>query len=222
MEAIQLRCRLQRSRGGYALLLGLLITVVIGMIMYYTWMYGPVYQIGEGKSDINPPWRQWHKMQIKLRKEPIGLPTVEQPQLSEPLEVYAEPVQNGKDRGEIELIILTDETAQGGWSGEFSVKKAVDFQVMTCRFEGNIDPEQVYSDEEGEDPSKLFFIAKGHFAILEFNDDSGRVRNLMGNVYVRGWLGLDNAVSGEIIITSDEKNFDRYVWQGWAEEAEPF
>ncbi|MBA7625937.1 hypothetical protein ES703_33371 [subsurface metagenome] len=222
MEAAQLRCRLQRNRGGYALLLGLLIVVVIGMVIYYMRMHGPVYHIGEGESDINPPWRQWHKMQVRLRKEPLGRPTAEQPQLSKPLEVQAKPVQDGKDRGEIKVVILLDGTVQGSWRGEFFINKDVDFQVMNCRFEGSIDAKQLYSDEEGEDPSMLFFIAKGHFVILETNNDNGRVRNLMGDVYVRGWLGVDNAVSGEIIITSDERNFYLYTWQGWAKEAEPF
>ncbi len=222
MEAVRLRCRLQRSRAGYAMLLGLLIVVVIGILIYYKTMFGPVYQIGDGESDINPPWRQWHKMQVRLRKGPIGQPTREQPQLSKPLEVQAKPVQDGEDRGEIKVIILPDGTVQGGWRGEFPVNKDVDFQVISCQFKGSIDPKQVYSNERGEDPSKLFFIAKGHFAILEFNNDSGRVRNLMGDAYARGWLAVDNAVSGEIIITSDERSFYRYTWQGWAQEAETF
>ena len=78
---------------------------------------------------------------------------------------------------------------QGSWGGEFFINKDVDFQVMSCGFEGSIDPMQVYSNEGDEDPSKLFFIAKGHFMILETNNDNGRVRNLMGDAYARGWLG---------------------------------
>ena len=223
MEATRLRCRLQRNQGGYALLLGLLIVVVIGMVIWYMRMHGPVYQIGqEGESDINPPWRQWHKMQLRLHKEPLGRPTAEQPQLSNALGVEAKPKQDGKGRGEITVVIYPEGTVQGGWTGEFFINKDVDFQVMGCEFEGNIDPQQVYSNEEGEDPSKHFFIAKGHFLILETNNKSSRVRSLAGDAYVRGWLGVDNAVSGEIIITSDERSFYRYTWQGQAKEAVPF
>ena len=182
---------------------------------------GAVYQIGEGESDIMPPWRQWQRMQVRLHKGPLGHPTAEQPQLSKPLKVEAKPEQDGKDRGEIKVVILPDGTVQGSWGGEFFINKDVDFQVMNCGFEGSIDPMQVYSNEVGEDPSKLFFIAKGHFMILETNNDNGRVRNLMGDAYARGWLGIDHSVSGEIIITSDERKFYCYTWRARAKETEP-
>ena len=219
METAQLRCRLQRNRGGFAMLLGLLITVVLGMIIYYMRMYGPVHQMGKGESDINPPWRQWEKMRVRLRRGSLGEPTPEQPQLSKPLEVVTEAREDGGYRGDIELVILPDGTVQGGWRGKFDINKDVEFQVMMCRFEGRVDPEQVCKDELGPDPSQLFFIAKGHFVILEFNNRNGQVRNLMGNVYARGWLGVDDRVSGEIIMTSDEKNFYLYTWQGRARKA---
>jgi len=202
------------------LLLGLLIVVAIGMYIYYLNMHGPVLEIGEGKSDIYPPWRQWHKMQVRLHREALGKPGAEQPQLAKPLEIEAEPMQDGENRGEIGMIIFADGTVQGGWSGEFRVNRDVEFQVMSCEFEGSIDPEQVYSDEDGQDPSRLFFITKGHFMILESNNDTGRVRSLTGEAYVRGWLDLENWASGEIIITSDKRSFHRYIWQGQAVEAE--
>jgi hypothetical protein len=40
----------------------------------------------------------------------------------------------------------------------------------------------------------------------------------MGDVYVRGWLGVDNAIKGELVMTSDERSFYCYTWQGVAEE----
>ncbi len=218
MEGVQLGSQLKGKGGGYALLLGLLIVVVIGVVMFYMRMYGPVYKIGEGESDIKPPWRQWHKMQVRLRDGPLGSPTEEQPQLSEPLEVQTWPVEDGNARGEIGVMILADGTVHGSWGGEFYINKDVDFQVMDCKFEGMVDPKQVYEDEEGEDPSKLFFIAKGKFMILETNNDTGRVRNLMGDAYARGWLGVDDEVGGELIITTDERNFYVYTWEGRAGE----
>jgi hypothetical protein len=67
-------------------------------------------------------------------------------------------------------------------------------------------------------PSKLFFIAKRPFSIPETNNDSGKVRKLSGHIHVRGWLGLDNHIDGEIILTTDEENFYLYVWKGKAEQ----
>lgn len=220
MEFAQLRGWSGRGRGGYAMLLSLLIVVVIGMIMYFMSMYGPVYQIGTGKSKINPPWRQWHKLYVRLQRGPLGRPSAEQPQLAKPLQVEAKAMQDSDERGDLLLIISPDGTVQGDWKGEFYISKDVDFQIMTCGFKGSIDPKEIYSEGGSKDTSRLFFITKGHFMILETDSKSGRVRNLQGDAYVRGWTGVDNAVSGEIIITSDEKNFYRYTWQGQAKEEE--
>ncbi len=117
------------------------------------------------------------------------------------------------------MVILPDWTVKGGWKGEFFIDRYVDFQVMTCNFKGFLDPKQVYRDEQGDNPTKLFFINKGNFMILETNSESGRVRNLMGDAYVRGWIDIDYTVNGELIFTTDEKNFYRYTWQGKATEA---
>lgn len=208
------------NRRGYALLLGLLIVVIIGMIIYFMRMHGPVYQIGEGKSDINPPWRQWDKMKIRMENEPIGRPTPSQNQLSKTLQIIAKPKQEDQDRGEFEIFISPDGLLKGVWAGQFYINKDVDFQVMSCSFKGNIDPKEVYKANDIEDPSKLFFITKGHFMILETNSKSGQVRNLMGDAYIRGWLSSDNSVIGELIITADEKNFYLYTWQTRARQAE--
>ena len=210
------------DRPGYALLLGLLMILVIGMIFYYTRMHGPVYQIGKGKSDIEVPWRQWHKIGIRLRNGPLGQPGPGQPRIAKALHVAAKPKEETQDRGQIMLSFLPDGSVLGKWGGQFFVAEKVDFQVMGCQFKGLVDPDKLFSDENGEDPAKLFFIAKGPFSILETNDKSGRVRSLGGDIYVRGWLGLDKSVDGEIILTYDEQNFYLYTWRGKAAEAAVF
>jgi hypothetical protein len=43
MNASDFLCKTKDRCGGYALLLGLLITVVIGMIIYFKLMYGAEY-----------------------------------------------------------------------------------------------------------------------------------------------------------------------------------
>jgi len=207
------------ERTGSVLLLGLLILLIVGMMYWYKKMHGPVYQIGKGKSDIAVPWRQWHDIHVRTQKgHPPGLPGEHQPQISQALHMAARPNEDTQQRGQLVFTILPDGTVEGQWTGQFNISKYVDYQVMGCQFKGLVDPEQVYSDERGEDPSKLFFLAKGPFVILETNDDNGKVRNLSGHIYVRGWLGLDKLVEGEIILTTDEKNFFLYTWKGKAEQ----
>lgn len=210
---------IEREHKGYALLLGLLIVVVIGIIIYYARLHGPVYEIGKGESDINPPWRQWHKLNVRKEKgETIGKPSAQQPQIAQPMTVatYCTETDNDKRRGDIVFSISDDGSVQGGWGGSFYLNRDVIFDVMACKFKGTIDPKEVYSGENGEDESKLFFIAKGPFSILETNHDTGKVRNIMGEAYLRGWMGTDYRVEGDLIITSDVKNFYRYIWKGQA------
>ncbi len=202
---------------GYALLLGLLIVVAIGIIIYVKFMYGPVYEIGVGKSDINPPWRQWEKLRIRLKTEPVGKPSAEQNQIAKPLMIEAECKQADSPSGEIKVLFDTDGKIKGAWTGTFRMSKDIEFQVMFCEFKGTIDPKEIYSDSSGPDFSKLFFIAEGSFTILEINNDTGTVRNLMGTSYFRGWLGKNNLVKGELIITADNKNFYRFNFEDLAE-----
>jgi hypothetical protein len=97
-------------------------------------MHGPVYQIGKGKSDITPPWRQWDKMKIRMERGPIGQPTSLQHQLSKTLQIIAKPREENQERGEIEMFISPDRLLKGGWTGQFYINKDVDFQVMSCEF----------------------------------------------------------------------------------------
>ena len=123
------------ERPGYALLLGLLITVVLGMILYYMRMYEPVYQIGKGKSDIEVPWRQWHKIQVRLRKWPLGPPKADQPQIAKALQVTAKPSEDGQTRSQLSLFFLPDGSVQGEWGGKFFVAK--NYTDLTCFLVGS-------------------------------------------------------------------------------------
>ncbi|MFC1676683.1 hypothetical protein ACFL3G_06425 [Planctomycetota bacterium] len=220
MKTEQLQYRRQNDRNGYAMLLGLLVVVVIGMFIYYTRMYGPIYQIGSGESNINPPWRQWEQMQNRLRKQAFGPPAKDQPQIPQALIVKTIPIENDKDRGTIDMIILANGSIQADWKGRFFVddNRDIEFEVMTCRPKGNIDPQQIYNDSNGDNQSKLFFLTKGSYVILETNNDTMKVRNLMGSAYIRGWIDKNYAVTGELIITTDEKHFYLYTFGGWAEK----
>jgi len=53
------------------------------------------------------------------------------------------------------------------------------------------------------------------------NSDNGRIRNVTGEAYLRGWMKKDYSVEGDLVITSDVKNFYRYTWKGRAKEDLP-
>ncbi len=123
------------ERSGYALLLGLLITVVLGTILYYMRMHGPVYQIGKGRSDIEVPWRQCHKIHVRLRKGPLGGPKADQPQITKALQATAKPSEDGQTRGQLSLFFLPDGSVQGEWGGQFFVAK--NYTHLTCFLGGS-------------------------------------------------------------------------------------
>ncbi len=203
---------IERKRGGYALLLGLLLVVIVGIIIYYTRLHGPVYEFGKGESDVNPPWRQWHKMNVRFEKGgTIGKPTAEQPQLDKALFVEANCFDDEQKCGKVQFYFEPDGTIKGGWGANFYLSKDIHFQVMTCELKGNINPKEIFSDEKGPDFSRLFFITKGYFSILETNNENGRIRNVTGEAYLRGWMKKDYSVEGDLVITSDVKNFYRYT-----------
>ena len=95
-----------RQRRGSVLLLGLLVLVIVGMLFWYKRMHGPVYQICKGKSDIAVPWRQWHDIHVRTQKgHPPGKPAEQQAQIPKTLQIVAEPNEDGRQRGQLTLMI---------------------------------------------------------------------------------------------------------------------
>jgi len=75
----------------------------------------------------------------------------------------------------------------------------------------------LYKDDNGKDPSRLFFIARGISLILEENSDTGKVRRVRTDLYVTGWLDTDYYATGKVTITSDNQNFKEFTWEAEAQ-----
>jgi len=212
--------RIARRSGGYMMLLSMVVTMLIGLVFYIMYTNKGV-DMDSGDVNKTPPWRIWTKNLIKLRDEPIGQPSEEQPKLDTALlynsSVRDDSVEDLDDRGSVELVIMPDGTVTGGWSGHYWISRTLDHQIMTSSANGNIIPEEVYSDDDGEDPSKLYFITSGGFSILETNSDSGRVRNVMGDIYFTGWIDSEYNMEATVTITSDQRNFKAYDFEASAQ-----
>lgn len=206
--------RVKSNRGGHGLLLMMLLAIAVVVVFYMVRSWGPGVEIGTGKTDTTPPWKQWQKLQVKLRKEPVGRPTEEQLELSEPIGFTAEAYEGDADRGQVAVFLTPDGNVAGDWTGQYYITKKLDHQVMMSNFKGCIVPSEVYEDANEQDPSKLYFIGKGSFSVLETNAETGRVRNVMGSIYATGWVDTERYFTGKITITSDEKHFKAYYWEG--------
>lgn len=194
------------ERYGAALIIMVLLIVVFCTII---WLDPMALMRGSG-GDM--PWNE-EKRLVKADEE-VKQPGQEQPEISDNMVFTAEATQDGTARGKIQLFILTDGRIKGGWGGEYKPSPEITWEVVKAGFEGNIDPSKIYGDETGEDPTKLYFITRGRFIILETNSQTHIVRTRKGRIYVTGWLDREYKAVGKIIITSDKKSYREYLWQG--------
>lgn len=209
----------QMNRSGLVLLMLLLLVIVLGVLVYFFRIYpedGELKGIQE-KSPEKYPWvEEWRIKHLGLRKprghEERGL-TDEHPDITETLRFSPEVRQEGESFGQMLLFILPDGTVSGGWGGDFDAATRMNY-VIKSSFKGNIDPSKTYTDEDGEDPSKLYFITRGKYSELETNFKTSKVRHIMGRIYVVGWLSPELTAFGRIHMTPDKKTQKIFEWSG--------
>lgn len=209
MQSAHLQGLLRRNRSGYVLLLMLLLIIVLGALIWLD--PSALFQKSTDSSGKLLPWKE--QFRLLTPGEEAKAPSEQQPVIRKFLQFNAEAKQHDEPRGKISLIIKPDGKVEGGWAAEYNPSPQLNYLVMGARFKGNIDPSKVYSDENGQDRSKLYFIAKGKFIILETRLKSGRVRSVKGHIYVTGWMDPQYNTTGEITITSDKRSFERFTWQ---------
>ncbi len=204
MRDTKSRRRRQSERSGIALIIMVLLIVVFGVIIWLDPM-----SLMKG-SDSGMPWNEEDR--IVRSDEEVKQPKEEQPEIFHNLRFRTDAFQNDKLRGRIVVYMLTDGRVRGGWWGTYKTKPEITWEVVQASFKGNIDPSKIYKTEDGEDRSKLYFIAKGKFLILETNWDTSVVRNLKGRIYVTGWLDDEYIAKGKVVLTSDKKSYKEYSW----------
>ena len=189
--------------------------VVVGLVIVIMLVQGVMKKTAKDPDtclDLEP-WTEWRlrKSNAKVLEEP----SEEQPDITEGVRYDINVNYQDESRGEIDLVIQPDGMVRGAWHGYYHKEKPkLYFDIQGGDFEGYVCPLKIYQDENGQDPSKLYFIAKGNFLILETNFDNGKVKNAIGNIYVTGWINPDYSVTGKITITSDKKSLQAFHWQG--------
>lgn len=221
----------KNNRPAYALL-GTLIAIAVGMLIYYFTFYrmdSETYH-QQLSSPEDYPWVDEWRIRGSDMPRPQGQDQAslapEQPHITESLKLKTRVSEDKKNRGSILIFLEPDGSILGGWSGDYNTQSLnsqipINHVINFADFEGNIDPAKIYQDEKGEDPSKLFFITKGKLSLLETNMDNNRVRHVMGLIYVVGWISSDFSVAGRVHITSDKKSQRIYQFSGCAKSPEP-
>ena len=211
MRTVKLRRMSGSECRGAILILMLLLIVVFGALIWLDPM-ALIHGSGSGM-----PWNE--ERRLVRPGEEIKQPKDGQPKILDNLVFEGQIVEDNEVKGMVELFILTDGRIKGRWGGTYKPEPDIIWEVTGSRFKGNIDPTRIYSDNGGEDPGKLYFIAKGGFLILETNSKTDRIRTATGSIYVTGWLDKEYNAVGKVTITSDKKTYWEYCWQSKGEEA---
>ena len=206
---------MRKKHSGYILLLMLLAVIVIGGIIFITSNSSaiPVFRKAVVKDSSGEllPWGDEKRLVAKGKQ--VQPPSSVQPQLTAVMGYKAYPKEGDQDRGEIVLIVDTDGRVRGNWSGDYRQGDDVSFAVLAGNFSGNIDPTNLYRNKSGTDPSKLYFIAKGSFMLLEENKKGNGNYRRQGAIYITGWIDFDYKLTGKITITSDQTNYRLFTWE---------
>jgi hypothetical protein len=157
----------------------LLIVVLCTLI----WLDPMALMGGKGKGML---WNEESK--IVLKDKEVPRPGQQQPVISDNLQFNAKIGEGTDDSGGITLYILTDGRIKGVWGGTYKPKPEIMWEVVSAKFEGNIVPSKICSDEAGKDPTKLYFIGTGKILIMETNSKTNEVRTGNVRLYVTGWL----------------------------------
>lgn len=173
------------------MLLGLLITIAIGLMIYYFSFYRPARktQAMQASRPDEFPWVDDWRIHGARATRPAGAdvsdPSPQHPQFTEAMFLRIKPQKNSDARGKIELTIGPDGAIGGAWSGNYKADNNYKYEVMGGTLEGNTDATKRFKDDTGEDPSKLFFITKGNLLLIETNPQN-RVKSVAGEIYVVG------------------------------------
>ena len=206
MQRAHFQHRLRTNRPASALVI-VLVVIAIGLILYFIDFSALFPKPDPDTAEGLAPWKEWRLRQKNVPAEPQQ-PSDEQPKITKSLEYDTNAWLDDAPRGEIVLTIVPDGTVAGGWHGTYHNEKKEQCDIQDGKFAGMVYPAKLYRDENGEDPSKLYFLAKGDFAFHKFK--TGKFRFIGGDIYVKGWLNREYSVKGHIIITSNEKYFETF------------
>ncbi len=115
---------------------------------------------------------------------------------------------DGQDRGRLSIEIDPAGPVVATWKASY--KEGVYEKDFTATCVGNIDAEIIYENENGADPSKLFFITEGTFLLKAFKQ--GNAIPGGGEAYVVGWISPDGTATGTLVLAPDKKHTRIYKW----------
>ena len=213
MKSVENSRMSKSNRSGSALIL-ILIIVVIGVVwcfVRFTSSSLPV-SVNPASSHEVLPWEHKEKL-LTSDEAPYTSTSEDQPSIENGIFIEATVKQSQTARDFI-ININPYGSVQGGWYADYSKgRKPRMNYVMNAGFAGNIDPTVMFFDENGDDPTKLFIIAKGEISILATNYDSGQIQTSIQDIWISGWVNKDQRAKGEMLLITGRKTYQTFNWK---------
>ena len=200
----------QRYRGFLAL--ATLVVIAIIAILYFL-QFSAFFNISAPPGSKGESWKKpWHDEHLILGPNKIiEAPKPPKLEMNESFTLKPAVSREGAKRGAMTLHFSENGEVKGSWRSGYSHEDR--HYSYEATFAGNIDVNVMYSDDDGEDKSQLYFITKGSYAKSTYIESTGTRSTENGTVYVTGFIKPDKSASGLLTITTDRKWAADYEWQ---------
>lgn len=190
----------------------IVVFIVIVFIIKSTVNFGLPICENPASSHQILPWQEAHRI-VSSGETPNTEVSDEQPAIDQRTVISAT-IKQSNTAGDFYFTIGSNGTVTGTWNADYNKgdKPRMNY-VMKAKFKGNIDPDNIYFDENGEDPGKLFMIAKGEIYIMVSNFDTESVHHNVQDIWVSGWIDKDLKAEGEMVLITGRKTYQIFNWK---------
>ncbi|OHB56180.1 MAG: hypothetical protein A2Y07_00985 [Planctomycetes bacterium GWF2_50_10] len=196
---------MKNNRSGFVAILGLLIVVAIGFIIYYLQfasLGGPGPRSHEKPED--QPWARESSLKDPNAKATLTTAAPKSTvKITQPLTVQALVSSSADPRGTLTLHFDPNGFLTGTWTCKYSYTHAA--YNITASVTGNTDPTALANTPDGKpDRSKLVFIARGTYDQHVTNLESGEKILNKGTLYINGLLDSSHSATGKVSLTGSK------------------
>ena len=171
----------------------------------------PINENPTSSADIHP-WQEESRL-LQPGEQLAKSLSPKQPVIDETIFLTASVEEAARASG-LTIVIDPDGTVTGGYNADYNKGTSTRMNYnMNGQFEGNFDPSNIYFDENGEDESKLFFIAKGDMLIVAMNFTKETTAYNTQPIYVTGWINPDFTGNGRMVLMTGKKTFQTFHWK---------
>ena len=214
MNTVHPKSSPQTNRPGSAIVWLIVILVAVVVAVHFI---NKAYSLPKSKnptcSEDIQPWEEESRL-LKPGRQLADSLSPDQPLIDETVFLQASVKEAANARG-LSITIRPDGTVAGAYSADYNKSNdTVQMNyVMNADFKGNFDPSNIYFDEQGPDPSKLFFLTKGQMFIVAHNFTADTINYNTQDIYVTGWISPDYTATGRLVLITGRKTFQTFHWK---------